>query len=270
MDFGQRLKNLRLSRQLTQKELAEKTNVSVVTIRNWEHDIKKPNMDAILCIAQTLQVSLDTLLDFSIEARPHRTVILSPSEKTLLKYYRKLDEHGQKTVDTICNLEFERVEAMQHTQKASKVIELHPSPAAESERFIPRYTTPAAAGFSVPLDGTDFEMMLVDSSVPYQADYAVDIQGNSMYPYIKDGDMVYVQKDAELSIGDVGIWCVDGAMYCKQYYLDEEKNLILVSANPELQDTNVFVSADSETSVKLCGKVLLGHRIELPDYLFEE
>ena len=91
-----------------------------------------------------------------------------------------------------------------------------------------------------------------------------------MYPYIKDGDMVYVQKDADIKIGDIGIWCVDGAMYCKQYYLDEEKNLLLVSANKDLQNTNVFVPAESGSSVKFCGKVLLAERVDLPDYLFEE
>ena len=138
------------------------------------------------------------------------------------------------------------------------------------ERYVPHYTTPSAAGSNVPLDGTDFEMMLVDGNVPEDADYAVDIQGNSMAPYIQDGDMVYVQRDAKLSVGDVGIFCVDGAMYCKQYYIDEWNNLILVSANPELRHTNVRISADSGQSVTTCGKVLLGRKIELPDYLFEE
>lgn len=84
------------------------------------------------------------------------------------------------------------------------------------------------------------------------------------------GIVVYVKKDEELSIGDVGIFCVDGAMYCKQYFLDDEGNLILVSANPDLKHTNIFVSADSGSSVRLCGKVLLNQRVELPDYLFED
>ena len=112
-------------------------------------------------------------------------------------------------------------------------------------------------------------MILVDNSVPDEADYAVNIQGNSMFPYIHDGDMVYVKKDAEMAIGDVGIFCVDGAMYCKQYYVDENGNLELVSANPELRNTNVFVSSDSGSSVKCYGKVLMGFKLELPDYLFE-
>lgn len=81
--------------------------------------------------------------------------------------------------------------------------------------------------------------------------------------------MVYVEKDAELTIGDVGIFCVDGAMYCKQYYLDDNGNLLLVSANPELRHTNIFVSADSDCTVKVYGKVLLKEKINLPEYLFE-
>ena len=225
-------------------------------------------MDALICIAEALKISLDVLLDINIDAKPHKTVILSPEERTLLKQYRRLDDYGQRMVDTVCRMEYARTEESRKQKPAPNVVELHPN--VKRDRFIPHYSTPAAAGTSVPLDGTDFEMILVDDSVPAQADYAVNIQGDSMYPYIKDGDMVYVQKDVELSIGDVGIWCVDGAMYCKQYYIDEERNLTLVSANPELSYTNVYVSADCGSSVKLCGKVLLGRKIGLPDYLFEE
>jgi len=269
MDFGLRLKNLRLSKEMTQQELAVQVGVSELTIRNWEHNKKRPNMDALIKIALVLRVSADTLMDIPSSGQTRKTIILSPAERTLLKQYRALDTYGQKTVSTICSLEYERLDEKRSTETAqSNVVELRRKPV--SERFIPRYTTPAAAGTSVPLDGVDFEMMLVDDSVPVQADFAVDIQGDSMFPYIKDGDMVFVQKDADIRIGDVGIWCVDGAMYCKQYYLDEERNLYLVSANEELQCTNVFVSAESGSSVKFCGKVLLNCRVELPDYLFED
>ena len=118
------------------------------------------------------------------------------------------------------------------------------------------------------LDGDDFEMILVDSSIPDDADFAVKIQGNSMYPYIKDGDTVYVKKCTEISIGDVGIFCVDGAVYCKQYYIDNNRNLTLVSANPDLKYTNIFTGSDSSSDVRCYGKVILGYQIELPKYLF--
>ncbi len=273
MNFGERLKDMRTERKMTQQAFADAIGVSVVTVRNWEYNVKRPAMDAILAIAGVFQVSTDSLLGFSM--RQDDGLALSRMERRLILDFRVLDGYGRKAVQTLCSLEKERVEELA-ARPAPNVLRLEttakkaPRDTGERERYIPRYTTAAAAGYSVPLDGADFEMLLVDDRVPPQADYAVDIQGNSMAPYIKDGDMVYVQKDGQLSIGDVGIFCVDGAMYCKQYYMDDAHNLTLVSANPELRSSNVFVPAESGSSVTFCGKVLLGRRIDLPDYLFGE
>lgn len=44
MDFGQRLKSLRLERGYTQKELSSAIGVSMVAIRSWEQNAKKPAM----------------------------------------------------------------------------------------------------------------------------------------------------------------------------------------------------------------------------------
>lgn len=266
MDFGLKLKNIRLTKGLTQQELAKSLGVSVVCIGNWERGTRKPTMDALVSIGRYLNVSLDSLLGMPT-ALPNTNFILSPAEKSLLRDYQALDRHGKRVVETVCSLEKERVSAAKETA-SKEVIDIRS--VKSSERFIPRYVTPSAAGFNSPLDGDDFEMILVDDTVPDDADFAVNIQGNSMEPYIHDGDMVFVKKDAELSIGDVGIFCVDGAMYCKQYYIDDENNLVLVSANPALRRSNVFVSSDSGSSVQFCGKVLLNQHIKLPDYLFEE
>ncbi len=268
MDFGQRLKNLRLEKGYTQKELGAAVGVSVVSVRSWEQNTKKPTMDALLSLGRTFSVSMDTLMDFQLGDIPNSGLVLSPAERSLLENYQILDAHGRKAVETLCAIEAERISIQQEPLRKKKIINLEEARAAS--RYIPRYTSPSAAGIAAPLEGNDFEMILVDDTVPEDADYAVRISGDSMEPYIADGDMVYVQKDAELSIGDVGIFCVNGAMYCKQYYLDDDGNLVLVSANPDLRDSNVYVPADSGYSVTVCGKVLLGRRIELPDYLFED
>lgn len=264
MDFGQRLKSLRLEKGYTQKQLSSAVGVSVVALRSWEKNTKKPAMDTLLSLGRTLSVSMDTLLDFQLGNVPKSSLVLSPAARALLKNYQILDAHGKKAVETLCAIEAERV-AIQR-EPLPKVINIEEAKAA---RYIPHFTSPSAAGVAAPIDVADFGMMLADDSVPDAADFAVDIQGNSMEPYIHDGDTVYVRRDAELSIGDVGIFSVNGSMYCKQYYLDEDGNLILVSANPDLRDTNVFVSVDSGYSVQACGKVLLDVRPELPDYLFE-
>ena len=266
MKLSQRIQSLRIKCNLTQKELGDIINVSVVSIGGWENDTRKPSAEAIIALAKVFNVTTDYLLGVTVEPEKD-ALLLSQSEKTLLSNYRVLDKHGRKAVDTICIIEKSRVESENVVRvRPSNVISMKKS----SARYIPRYTTPSAAGSSVPLDGDDFEMILVDDTIPADADFAVGIQGNSMYPYIHDGDTVYVKKDTELSVGDVGIFCVDGAMYCKQYYLDESRNLILVSANPRLKHTTVFVDAESDTDVRCYGKVLLDCRIDLPDYIYED
>ena len=150
-------------------------------------------------------------------------------------------------------MEKDRVEGESDHRRTSAESAI-PTTSVVPNRYIPRFISPSAAGYSTPLVGNDFEMILVDDNVPANADFAVGIQGNSMYPYIKDGDTVYIKKDCELSIGDVGIFYVDGSMY---------------SANPEFRHTNIYIGADSGSDVKCYGKVILEDSIELPDYLFE-
>lgn len=264
MEICDRIRSLRIRNSMTQKELCANLKVSEVSIRNWETGVKTPSMLAIIAMSKIFNVTTDYLLGVSVEPEKDN-LLLNQQEKTLLSNYRILDSYGRKAVDTLCVLEKSRVITQSKPKPKSEHISLESKPS----RYIPRYTTPSAAGYSVPLDGDDFEMILVDDNVPTNADFAVGIQGNSMYPYIKDGDTVYVKKDCELSIGDVGIFCVDGAMYCKQYYVDDNRNLTLVSANPRLKHTNVYVGADSDAAVRCYGKVLLDCKIDLPDYIYE-
>lgn len=264
MEIHDRIKGLRLQRSMTQKEFAKTLGVSVVSIQCWENGSKNPSMSAIIAIATTFKVTTDYLL--GIEKITERdSSLLSNSEQKLLNNYRSLDHFGKKAVETICSLEKSRTLSELKSDEIVSFQKSNPSPS----RYIPRYTTPSAAGNSVPLGGDDFEMILVDDSIPYDTDFAVSIQGNSMLPYIHDGDTVYVKRDCELKIGEVGIFCVDGAMYCKQYYVDDKRNLTLVSTNPHLRHTNVHVCAESSSSVQCYGKVLLDQKIALPDY-FEE
>lgn len=262
MEFYERLRSIRLQRGMTQRDLAERIGISVVSIGCWESGTKNPSMVAVVALAKALRVSTDCLLGVVSDMEDIR---LDRREWELLSKYRLLDSFGRHTVDVVCAAERNRVihSERERERLGTPVIGRKPS------RYIPRYSTPSAAGYSVPLDGDDFEMIPVSDDMPHEADFAVCIQGNSMLPYVQDGDTVFVQRDVELTIGDIGIFCVDGAMYCKHYFLDADRNLILVSANPDYRHTNVRVAADSGDSVKCLGKVLLDQKPELPAYLFE-
>ena len=111
--------------------------------------------------------------------------------------------------------------------------------------------------------GEDFDYIAADNSVPPGAEFAVRIQGDSMEPYIRDGGVVYVSHDP-LAAGDVGIFCVDGGMLCKQYYLDPFGTAYLFSLNRARSDADVVLTAGSGRSLVCFGRVMLAHRVSLP------
>ncbi len=259
MDLGQRIKSLRLERGYTQHDVSIELGISTVTISAWERGSKKPSLTAIVSLGQLFNISVDALLGLDTLKQSTDNAFLSTEEINFLQNYRRLDKYGKKTVETVCSIELERIYALQTPQTKTNTAKV---------AYIPRYLSPSAAGISAILDYNDFEMIPVGENVPINADFAINIQGNSMSPYIHDGDTVFIKRTEEVSVGDVGIFCVDGAVYCKQYYKGNDGTLILASANPDLKNTNVIIPPDSNSTVKCYGVVLLNRRIGLPSYLF--
>lgn len=61
-NFASRLKQLRLSRKLTQKELGELLNVSQNAIFNWENNKREPSIEIIEMLANYFNVSKSYLM----------------------------------------------------------------------------------------------------------------------------------------------------------------------------------------------------------------
>lgn len=62
MSLGQRLYNLRKSKQLSQEEVDDKLNVSRQTISKWETDQSTPDFDKIVPLCELYEISTDELL----------------------------------------------------------------------------------------------------------------------------------------------------------------------------------------------------------------
>lgn len=62
MNFGERLKQLRAVKNLTQKQLAIETETSERGIQNYETGIRKPAFDVLIALADYFDVSLDYLV----------------------------------------------------------------------------------------------------------------------------------------------------------------------------------------------------------------
>lgn len=61
-NFGERLKLLRLSKGITQKQLAEKIGASERGIQNYETNQRKPTYDILISLANYFEISLDYLV----------------------------------------------------------------------------------------------------------------------------------------------------------------------------------------------------------------
>ena len=169
----------------------------------------------------------------------------------MLTKYRALPLAGRQTVHTLLDALTVMTDQVRQT-----------APAAEP-RTIPIYTSPSAAGFAAPVFGEDYELIPVTGDVPPGAELAVRIQGDSMAPVIADGAVVYVNHDPVQS-GDVGIFCVDGDMLCKQYCRDGFGMVYLFSLNRDRADMDVVFHRGSGRSLTCFGRVMI-HALPLPE-----
>ena len=131
---------------------------------------------------------------------------------------------------------------------------------------IRRYLVPAAAGYASPVEGEDYEEIPRPLDAPARADFCLNVSGDSMEPYLHDGQLIYVQRGASLREFEAGIFFVDGDVLCKQWCVDYAGTLHLLSANPLRADANRSFPKDSGQHVVCFGKVLLPHALPRPDY----
>lgn len=255
MSLGSRINEIRREKNISIDELCERSGVPKGTLSKITAGItSSPTLDTVRAIAEALECRLDDFDD-----NPQKADYLAAAEHDLIKKYRSLDPYGKEAVDSILVIECKRCMAAKVSPPAENT--------APQATYIKHYLVPAAAGYASPIEGEDYELVVRGADVPAKADFCLDISGDSMLPYIKDGQTVYVQRGADLEELDVGIFFVDGDVFCKQWCVDYAGTLHLLSANPKRQDANISISRSSGRSCVCFGKVLLDKKLPRPVYL---
>lgn len=65
--FGDRLKELRKERNLTQEDIGNLCDVAKNTVSNWENNANQPSFEIVKRLAQYFGVTIDYLLNFTQE-----------------------------------------------------------------------------------------------------------------------------------------------------------------------------------------------------------
>lgn len=109
--FSIRLKELRQSRNLSQKELAEVLKVSTGTVGNWEVGLREPDFEMLTKIADMFNVSCDFLLSRTTadsEEKNNVRVSVSAIEEEMLSEFRnigkKFGDDGQHAIISIAQI----------------------------------------------------------------------------------------------------------------------------------------------------------------------
>lgn len=261
MSFGSKLKKARLSKKMTQKQLADIISVKHNSISNWENDINKPDPDTIELLCGVLEVTPNYLLATAPED-------FSPAEKLLIKKYRFISEHlptGIEMVDYIIDHEYE--EAMELKQRldelakqAAKIAELESKTSnivefqsvSDKRERMANYYHGVSAGSGVFIMGNESadQIPIPDTPENRNVDYAISVTGNSMEPDFYDGDIVLVSQREEIRYGDVGIFIVNGSAYIKEYDKTE-----LVSRNPDVNNISISEFDNIVCMGKVIGKI---------------
>lgn len=89
MNFGENLRTLIEERNMTQKELASHLNIAPSTLGSYVQNKREPDFSTLKSIAKYFDVSIDYLLDYTID----KTTTIKENE--MLRIFRSLTEEQQ-------------------------------------------------------------------------------------------------------------------------------------------------------------------------------
>ncbi|VMG47004.1 phage transcriptional repressor [Streptococcus pneumoniae] len=236
--LGSSIKEVRKSKKLTQKKLAELTGFKQNTISNHENGNRQLDEKDIRIYAQALEVSPQYLFDL---AKPSSIEII-PTTSPIQTIYDELEPPRQGKVLNYAKRQLDE----QENEEETKINEV-----SEAIRFYSYdyYDHPASAGTGQYLN--DVRVERIELPVDVDADFVIPIKGDSMEPDYHDGDLVFIQTSVDLNDGVIGVFNYNGDAYIKQLVIDEDQ-AYLHSLNPEYKDMPIT----PDTDFRIIGEVV--------------
>lgn len=209
MTFGDRLKEIRKNRGKSTKEVAEYIGKSDRLYRFYESGDRDPGTKDIFNICKYLNVSADYLLGTTFQKNDTDTIDMNSARRDR---YNKLDTYGKKAVDSLIDIEHERITGFDLPK--SKTVRI---------MFSPNYVS---AGTGEWLDeSSEQSRCYPDCKESRRADMVITISGDSMEPDFSDGDEVYVEFMDEIPVGKTGIFVYNGKGLIKRFCGDHLESL---------------------------------------------
>lgn len=220
--IGERLKELRTQKNLTIAQAAEALGMNANTYAKYERNERDVSTDGLCQIAEFYNATSDYLLGRAPQLDPMKLLVAQTdtSPEALEKQYEALPEEYQALVMAV-------IRAMKETRKQRQ--------AAKKPQtvWIKQHQNKAAAGFGYDLSDKDewYDVEVVETPQTIEADFAVEIEGDSMEPDFHSGELALIKFDPDVPVGEVGLFVLDGMGYIK-----ERGKKKLISRNKDYPD----------------------------------
>lgn len=215
------------------------------TIYGWENGHSQPTIDTFLEMCRFYGVT-DIFSYF--DDVPEVADIISLPEREIIKKYRLLDLFGKEAVDNVLDVESRRCATAQAKaiQKEQKQMEASEEIEPKIIYIFPGYSIPMSAGTGNPAGDEYPEQYQLVKEPPRGATFIAPVSGDSMEPTFHDGDKVFVRAQAEVGIGQIGVFWMDG-----QQWIKERGDGELISHNSEYDPRPIIDGA-------VCQGIVLG------------
>lgn len=235
--FKDRLKQIMSERKISQSELSRRTGIGRNSISDYLNGKYEAKQDKVFELAKALNVNEAWLMGFDISK--NRKI----ENNDIASIYSKLTPPRQKNVLNYANEQLD-----EQNTKGDNIVDIN---SYKHDRIAVNVNGCVSAGVGERLHGETLFTEMVKAPIPPH-DLALKVNGDSMEPMFKDGEIIFVEKTHNIKNGQIGIFIIEEEAYVKKVFVEDDR-LTLVSLNKEYRDLHFY----RNESVRLVGKVIL-------------
>lgn len=262
MSLTNRIKELIVKEEgLNITSLEKKLGLSRYSISRWDENF--PSYDKVLKVAEYFNVSLEWLLTGN-NPNIHEASI---EDLKILKMISNLSVQDKLKIEGF--LEFKLYEQNLENKKEEpkitykNVVDFQDIKIDEPEtdysvsKKIPVLGKTAAGDFIYMTEPNSYSKKITANSS--FADFALEVDGESMEPLIKNGSYIEIQQTNYVDNGTIAIVKYNDQVTCKKFFNDGNGKIRLESLNPSYNDIFLQLNEfdDEYNSFQIIGEVLI-------------
>lgn len=237
MGFGERLKELREQKGFSQKEFAQKVNVSPSAISQFESGRNFPKSTVLVNILNILECDANYLFQDYFTLK--KNIECTKEEYEIIEHYRRLNDSEKSIVLAVINLAYEARGRRDNSANINGVKKKLYIPVIKNHRYT--------------IENTSKTIYIKSSALSIQADYCFKIVDESMAPFYRQNDVLLIKK-VKVKHNETGLFQINGYLLAAKFFIHEGKPK-LVPLDKSLKPITITPKMHFKTLGKVLGKI---------------